>query len=60
MVTNLSPRVKTNSTSKRERPQIPTGPGLGVGEFQVEVAAAHPFDPNAFPPMWSDAWRKRF
>ncbi|MGH6905134.1 MAG: galactonate dehydratase [Geminicoccaceae bacterium] len=40
--------------------EIPTGPGLGVGEFQVEVARAHPFDPNAFLPMWSDAWRRRF
>jgi galactonate dehydratase len=39
---------------------IPTGPGLGVGEFNVEVAQAHPFDPNAFLPMWSDEWRKRF
>jgi galactonate dehydratase len=40
--------------------EIPTGPGLGVGEFQVEVGKAHPFDPNAFLPMWSDEWRKRF
>jgi galactonate dehydratase len=40
--------------------EIPTGPGLGVGELRVEVAAAHPFDPNAFLPMWSDEWRKRF
>jgi hypothetical protein len=42
----------------RRRPQIPSG--LGVGEFQVEVANAHPFDPAAFLPMWSDEWRKRF
>jgi hypothetical protein len=41
-------------------PLIPTGPGLGVGEFEVEVAKAHPFDPDAFLPMWSDEWRKRF
>ena len=39
---------------------IPSGPGLGVGEFQVEIAKAHPFDPHAFLPMWSDEWRKRF
>jgi hypothetical protein len=35
-------------------------PCLGVGEFQVEAAKAHPFDPAAFLPMWSDEWRKRF
>jgi galactonate dehydratase len=40
--------------------EIPTRPGLGVGEFRPEVAAAHPFDPAAFLPMWSDDWRKRF
>jgi len=40
--------------------EIPTGPGLGVGEFRAEVAAAHPFDPAAFLPMWSDDWRRRF
>jgi hypothetical protein len=26
----------------------------------TEGANAHPFDPNAFLPMWSDEWRKRF
>ena len=36
------------------------GPGLGVGDLQIEVAAAHAFDPNAFLPMWTDEWRKRF
>ncbi len=40
--------------------EIPTGPGLGVGEFRTEVAKAHPFDPKAFLLMWSDDWRKRF
>jgi len=35
-------------------------PGLGVGDFMAEVAQAHPFDPDAFLPMWSDDWRKRF
>lgn len=39
---------------------IPTGPGLGVGAFRVEVAREHPFDPAAFLPMWSDDWRRRF
>ena len=28
---------------------IPTLPGLGVGEFQAEVAKAHPFDPQRLP-----------
>jgi hypothetical protein len=58
MVTNLSPQVKTGSRWEGAAPQIPIG--LGVGEFQVEVAKAHPFDPAAFLPMWSDEWRKRF
>jgi galactonate dehydratase len=35
-------------------------PGLGVGAFQVEAAEAHPFDPRAFLPMWTEDWRKRF
>jgi hypothetical protein len=39
--------------------EVPPGPGLGVGEFQVEVAKAHPVDPGAFLAMWSDEWRKR-
>jgi galactonate dehydratase len=39
---------------------IPMLPGLGVGEFEAEVAKAHPFDPQAFLPMWSEDWRKRF
>jgi galactonate dehydratase len=39
---------------------IPTLPGLGVGEFHPEVAKAHAFDPQAFLPMWTDDWRKRF
>ena len=38
---------------------IPVRPGLGVGEFIPEAAKAHPFDPEAFLPMWSDAWRSR-
>jgi galactonate dehydratase len=39
---------------------LPTRPGLGVGEFMPEAAKAHPYDPDAFLPMWSDAWRMRF
>ena len=38
---------------------IPVRSGLGVGEFIPEAAKAHPFDPEAFLPMWSDAWRSR-
>jgi L-alanine-DL-glutamate epimerase-like enolase superfamily enzyme len=36
---------------------LPTLPGLSVGEFTPKAARAHPFDPDAFLPMWSDAWR---
>ena len=42
------------------RYQLSDLPGLGVGAFQVEAAKAHPFDPKAFLPMWSEDWRKRF
>ena len=42
------------------RYQLSELPGLGVGEFQLEAAKAHPFDSKAFLPMWSDDWRKRF
>jgi galactonate dehydratase len=38
---------------------LPTRPGLGVGEFVPQAAQAHPFDPDAFLPMWSSAWRSR-
>lgn len=40
--------------------EIPTLPGLGIGEFRPEAAKAHPFDPDAFLPMWSENWRARF
>jgi galactonate dehydratase len=36
---------------------LPTRPGLGVGRFVPEAAQAHPFDPNAFLPMWKADWR---
>ena len=39
---------------------IPTAPGLGVGEFRPEAARAHPFDPDAFLPMWQENWRANF
>ncbi len=39
---------------------IPTRPGLGVGRFRPEAARAHPFDPDAFLPMWKENWRQRF
>jgi galactonate dehydratase len=42
------------------RYQLSDQPGLGVGAFQLEAAKAHPFDPKAFLPMWSEDWRKRF
>jgi galactonate dehydratase len=36
---------------------LPLRPGLGVGKFLPEAARAHPFDPNAFLPMWKADWR---
>jgi galactonate dehydratase len=36
---------------------LPLRPGLGVGKFLPEAAKAHPFDPNAFLPMWKADWR---
>jgi galactonate dehydratase len=36
-----------------------TRAGLGVGEFVPEAARAHPYDAEAFLPMWSEAWRSR-
>jgi galactonate dehydratase len=40
--------------------EIPTRPGLGVGAFNVEVAKAHPYNRDAFLPMWSEAWAQKF
>jgi galactonate dehydratase len=40
--------------------EIPTGPGLGVGEFRPEAAKEHPYDPDAFLPMWRENWRASF
>lgn len=39
---------------------IPTRPGLGVGEFRPEAAREHPYDPKAFLPMWRENWRASF
>ncbi len=35
-------------------------PGLGVGEFRPEVALAHPWEPDAFLPLFTDRWSARF
>jgi galactonate dehydratase len=39
---------------------VPDRPGLGVGEFRPEVALAHPFDAEAFLPLFTDRWSARF
>jgi galactonate dehydratase len=39
---------------------VPDRPGLGVGEFRPEVALAHPFEPDAFLPLFTDRWSSRF
>jgi L-alanine-DL-glutamate epimerase-like enolase superfamily enzyme len=39
---------------------VPDRPGLGVGEFRPEVALAHPFEPEAFLPLFADRWSARF
>ncbi len=40
--------------------EIPSRAGLGVGKFNVEAAKAHPYNPDAFLPMWSEGWMKEF
>lgn len=40
--------------------EIPERPGLGVGEFRPDVALAHPFDPDAFLPLFRSGWATRF
>lgn len=45
---------------QRGRYVVPDRPGLGVGEFRPEVALAHPFDPDAFLPLFTDRWSARF
>jgi galactonate dehydratase len=39
---------------------VPDRPGLGVGEFRADAALAHPFDPQAFLPLFTDRWSARF
>lgn len=39
---------------------FPDRPGLGVGAFNVDVARAHPYNRDAFLPMWSEAWARKF
>jgi galactonate dehydratase len=39
---------------------VPDRPGLGLGEFRPEVALAHPFEPDAFLPLFTDRWSARF
>ena len=40
--------------------EIPDLPGLGMGEFLPEVARAHPFEPDAFLPLFKREWATRF
>jgi galactonate dehydratase len=37
---------------------LPTGPGLGL-ELVDDVAAAHPYDPNAYLNVYADGWERR-
>ena len=39
---------------------VPDRPGLGVGEFRPEAALAHPFEPDAFLPLFTDRWSAKF
>ena len=39
---------------------VPDRPGFGVGEFRPDVALAHPFEPDAFLPLFTDRWSARF
>ena len=34
--------------------------GLGIGEFRPDVAASHPFEPDAFLPLFMPRWSARF
>src|SRR5439155_3312831 len=38
---------------------IPERAGLGIGEFRPEAAGAHPFDPDAFLPLFRREWATR-
>ena len=39
---------------------IPDRPGLGIGEFRPDVACAHPFETDAFLPLFRRDWGDRF
>src|ERR1700752_1101815 len=39
---------------------VPDRPGPGVGECRPDVALAHPFEPDAFLPLFTDRWSARF
>jgi galactonate dehydratase len=39
---------------------IPLGAGLGVGDLVLDTVRAHPYDPAAFLPMWTNDWARRF
>ncbi|MBL29331.1 MAG: galactonate dehydratase [Rhodospirillaceae bacterium] len=39
--------------------EIPTRPGLGV-DLNLDAVRAHPYDEDAYLPMWGDDWAKRF
>jgi len=39
---------------------IPDGAGLGVGDLVLDTVKAHPYDPKAFLPMWTNDWAKNF
>ncbi|MFO1349281.1 MAG: galactonate dehydratase [Gammaproteobacteria bacterium] len=41
--------------------EIPTAPGLGGIDLNLDALREHPYDEKAFLPMWDSAdWRKRF
>ena len=42
------------------RYEISDRPGLGVGEFRPEIAEQHPFEPDAFLPLFRRDWAQRF
>ena len=56
----LRPRSSIRRGRSAGHYDIPIRPGLGVGEFRPEAARAHPFDPDAFLPMWQENWRANF
>lgn len=39
---------------------VPSAPGLGIGEFVPEAALAHPFEIDAFLPLFRNRWSERF